>query len=391
MWPVGRRTSVGPSLHRGRPFRATHDGEDLAISDQIDIREETIRDEPWGQAADGPVRRYTVDNGEGMRLRVLNFGGVMQSIEVPDRYGQMANVALGFDNFGDYQSLSPYFGCIVGRYANRIDRGLFTLDGTTYKVPINDGPNALHGGEVGFDRQLWETEPFQRGREVGLLLRHESPDGDQGFPGRLAVTVRYTLTAENGIRMEYRATTDVPTVVNLTNHTYFNLSGEGSGPVYDHVVHLDADRYTPVSSTLIPTGDVAEVAGTPLDFRRPTAVGERIRDDFEQLRFGRGYDHNWVLNHASGRVALAARVLDPNSGRTLEVYTDQPGVQFYTANYLDGTLVGTGGRMYRQGEALALETQHFPDSPNHANFPSTVLRPGDVYWTTTEYRFGVAW
>ncbi len=343
--------------------------------------------ESFGATAEGPVHRYTLTNGKGMRVRILTYGGIIQTIEVPDRRGRTANVALGFDNLTDYVERNPYFGCITGRYANRIALGRFTLDGVTYQLPINNAPNSLHGGDVGFDKHIWATTPFRHRGEVGLVMRYTSPHLDQGYPGTLTTTVTYTLTRGNAIRMEYRATTDRPTVVNLTNHTYFNLAGEGSGSIENHTLQLDASRYTPVDPTLIPTGSLDPVAGTPMDFTRPTAIGERIRDDFTQLVIGRGYDHNYVLDrrHRTG-LERAARVVEPRSGRVLTILTEEPGIQFYSGNFLDGTLVGTSGRMYRQGDGFALETQHFPDSPNQAAFPSTVLRPGETYRTTTVYK-----
>jgi aldose 1-epimerase len=349
----------------------------------------SISSEPWGSTSEGAVQRWTLTNAHGMVVRILTYGGILQEIDVPNRHGHNANVTLGFDNLADYVAKSPYFGCITGRYANRIALGTFTLDGVTYHLPINNPPNSLHGGTVGFDKHIWAATPFRHGGNVGLVMTHTSPDGDQGYPGTLKATVVYTLTKGNGIRMDYRATTDKATVVNLTNHAYWNLAGEGSGTIYGHRLFLNADAFTPVDSTLIPTGAIDPVAGTPMDFNHPTAIGKRIRDgSFEQLVFGRGYDHNWVLDRKSATgLELAARVTEPGSGRVLSILTDQPGIQFYSGNFLDGTLVGTSGRMYRQGDGFALETQHFPDSPNHANFPSTVLRPGQVYRTTTIYQF----
>jgi aldose 1-epimerase len=351
----------------------------------------TIGKDFFGTTPSGErVDRYTLSNGR-MRVRILTYGGILQTIEVPDRRGRLGNVTLGFDNLADYVARSPYFGCITGRYANRIAAGRFTLDGTTYQLPINNDPNSLHGGTVGFDKHVWAATPVRGGDDVGLRLDFTSPAGDQGYPGTLRATVTYTLTAGNGIRMEYRATTDAPTVVNLTNHAYFNLAGEGSGSVEGHKLTLNARRYTPVDATLIPTGTLDPVAGTPMDFTRPTAIGARIREGFEQLVIGRGYDHNYVLDRHDNsytKLELAARVVDPGSGRALTIVTTEPGIQFYSGNFLDGTLVGTGGRMYRQGDGFALETQHYPDSPNQPSFPTTVLRPGQTYHTTTIYQFG---
>jgi len=347
-----------------------------------------IDKEPFGETANHvPVDRYTLTNGH-VRVRILTYGGILQTIETPDRHGRLANVALGFKTVPEYEKGSPYFGCITGRYANRIALGKFTLDGVTYQLPINNPPNSLHGGTVGFDKHVWAATPLRDRDSVGLRLAFTSPDGDQGYPGALTATVTYTLTSRGGIRMDYRATTTKPTIVNLTNHAYWNLAGEGSGAIYDHDMYLNASRYTPVDNTLIPTGSIDPVAGTPMDFTRSTAIGARIRNGFPQLVIGRGYDHNWVLDRSGTGLSLAARVSEPTSGRTLTIYTDQPGIQFYSGNFLDGTLVGTSGRMYRQGDGFALETQHYPDSPNHPNFPSTVLRPGQVYQTTTVYQLG---
>ncbi|MET8153194.1 aldose epimerase family protein [Actinoplanes sp. NPDC049668] len=353
----------------------------------------TITKEAWGTTAGGEaVDRYTL-TANGMRVRILTYGGILQTIETPDRRGRLANVALGFDNLADYETKSPYFGCITGRYANRIAKGQFTLDGTTYQLPINNDPNSLHGGTIGFDKHVWAATPLKNSKSVGLRLQFTSPDGDQGYPGELRSTVTYTLTTDHAIKMDYVATTSKPTVVNLTNHAYWNLGGEGTGTIDDHKLYLNASRYTPVDPTLIPTGAIDPVAGTPMDFRRATAIGERNRDGFEQLVIGRGYDHNWVLDRRDNtftRLELAARATDPASGRQLTILTTEPGIQFYGGNFLDGTLVGTGGRMYRQGDGFALETQHYPDSPNQAGFPSTVLRPGQTYRTTTIYQLGVA-
>jgi aldose 1-epimerase len=348
---------------------------------------------PFGSVGGQAVDIYTLTNSRGMEVKIMTYGGIIQSVKVPDRRGRLENVTLGFDNLTDYVERSPYFGCITGRYANRIALGKFTLDGVTYQLPINNPPNSLHGGTVGFDKHIWATTVIKNRDGVGLKMTFTSPHLDQGYPGTLKSEVVYFLTDRNEIQMDYRATTDRKTIVNLTNHAYWNLEGEGTGSIDDHILKLNASHYTPVDPTLIPTGAIDPVAGTPMDFTRSTAIGDRIRDSFEQLVIGRGYDHNWVLDRRSPTdtsMIRAARVLEPDSGRVLEVFTTEPGIQFYSGNFLDGTLVGTSGRMYRQGDGFALETQHYPDSPNKPNFPSTVLKPGDVYKTTTIYKFSTS-
>jgi aldose 1-epimerase len=356
----------------------------------------TITKASFGSLADGtPVDIYTLTNSRGMEVKILTYGGILQSIKVPDRRGRFANVTLGFDNLTDYVERNPYFGCITGRYANRIANGRFQLNGQTYQLPINNPPNSLHGGDIGFDKHVWAATPLQDRHSVGLELRFTSPDGDQNYPGTLANKVTYTLTNRNEIRMDYKSRLvgdeGLKTIINLTNHAYWNLAGEGSSDIYGHKLKINASHYTPVDATLIPTGEIASLDGSSLDFRRSTAIGARIRDGSEpQLVIGRGYDHNWVLDRHGSGLELAARVVEPKSGRVLEVISDQPGIQFYSGNFLDGTLVGTSGRMYRQGDGFALETQHYPDSPNHANFPSTVLAPGQLYKTTTIYKFSTS-
>ncbi|MEW1690593.1 aldose epimerase family protein [Streptomyces sp. NPDC091265] len=344
--------------------------------------------EPFGRLADGtPVHRWTVSNG-GTTLKVLSYGGVIHSLETADRHGRPANVALGFDNLDDYVAKSPYFGGLIGRYGNRIANGRFTLDGTTHQLPVNDGPNSLHGGDRGFDKRIWDVEPFTRGADTGLILTRTSPDGEAGYPGNLAVRVTYTLTPRGEWRIDYEATTDRATVINLTSHTYFNLAGEGSGSIDGHLLELAAARYTPVGPTLIPTGELAAVARTPFDFRRARTIGAPARTAHEQVGFAKGIDHNYVLDKGlTARPGYALTVTHPESGRVMKMYTTEPGMQFYTGNFLDGTLTGTTGRLYRQGDAFCLEAQHFPDSPNQPAFPSTVLRPGETYRSTTLHAF----
>ncbi|MET9519220.1 aldose epimerase family protein [Streptomyces sp. NPDC002994] len=342
----------------------------------------------FGRLADGTkVYRWTVANG-GTRLKVLSYGGIVQSLEIPDRHGAAANISLGFDNLDDYVAKSPYFGALIGRYGNRIAKGRFTLDGRTYQLPVNDGPNSLHGGDKGFDKQMWAVEPFSRGSDRGLVLRRTSPDGEMGYPGTLEMTVTYTLTARGDWRIDYEATTDRATVANLTSHTYFNLAGEGSGSINGHTLEMAAARYTPVDATLIPTGELARVTGTPFDFRRAKAIGEQARVPHQQVLYGKGLDHNWVLDKGITTVpGYALTLTDPASGRVMKMSTTEPGMQFYSGNFLDGTLAGTSGRLYRQGDGLCLESQHFPDSPNQPSFPSTVLRPGTTYRSTTVHTF----
>jgi aldose 1-epimerase len=351
----------------------------------------TITKEPWGTVDGEQVDLYTLTNSNGMEVKITNYGGIIQSIKVPDRNGNFDNVTLGFATLEEYVDHNdPYFGAIIGRYGNRIAGGQFTLDGVTYQLATNNGPNHLHGGVKGFDKRVWSATEVQSGNSVGLRLNYTSLDDEEGYPGTLDVEMTYTLTKNNSIRMDYHATTDAPTIVNLTNHAYFNLVGEGTGTIEGHLLRLHADQYTPVDETLIPTGEIAPVAGTPFDFRKRHAIGERIRDNHEQIDFGRGYDHNFVLNRPNPEdtsMIVAARVFEPTTGRALVIKTTEPGIQFYSGNFLDGTLVGTSGKFYRQTDGFALETQHYPDSPNKPQFPSTELRPGEEYETTTVYRF----
>ncbi|MGV9272409.1 aldose epimerase family protein [Streptomyces griseosporeus] len=345
--------------------------------------------ELFGTLADGTkVHRWSLENG-GTRLKVLSYGGIVQSLEIPDRRGRYANVSAGFDNLDDYVASSPYFGALIGRYGNRIGKGQFTLDGKSYQLSVNDGDNSLHGGAKGFDKRVWDVEPFTDGSGVGLHLYYTSVDGEMGYPGTLKVKVTYTLTRHGDWIIDYEATTDKATVVNLTSHVYWNLGGEGSGTIEDHELQIAATRYTPTDSGLIPTGELAKVAGTPFDFRHSKPIGRDIRAGHEQQVMAKGFDHNWVLDKGiTAKPEHAATLRDPSSGRTLKIATNEPGLQFYSGNFLDGTLTGTSGRVYRQGDALCLETQHFPDAPNHPSFPSTVLRPGQVYRTRTVHTFG---
>jgi aldose 1-epimerase len=327
------------------------------------------------------MKQYTLDNGAGLSLSAIALGGIVTGLWVPDRKGTQANVVLGLPTLADYETRNPHFGTIVGRYANRIARGRFALDGEAFQLECNDGPNALHGGVHGFGRRAWHVA--QRSDTV-LELRLASEDGDQGYPGHLDVRVTYTLTPANEFRIDYEARCDRATVVNLSHHDYFNLAGGGS--ILDHSLTIAAGRYCPVDEGLIPEG-IADVRGTPFDFRRPTRIGERIRELHPQLLRARGYDHNWVLDGEGDGLRLAARLEDPASGRVMEVHTTEPGLQFYSGNFLDGTLPGRHGQAIRQGDGLCLETQHFPDSPNRPDFPSTVLRPGETYASTTVHRF----
>lgn len=352
-----------------------------------------ITSEPFGDAEGEPVELYTLTNANGMEVKIMTYGGIIQSIRVPDREGNVANVTLGFNTLDEYLAGHPYFGNITGRYANRIAKGAFTIGEETYQLAINNDPNSLHGGEKGFDKFVWAAEEVQSEDGVGVKLSRTSPDMEEGYPGNLEVEVTYTLTNNDEIRIDYAATTDKPTVVNLTNHAYFNLAGDGAGSIDGHELQLMASNYTPVDETLIPTGEIAPVAGTPLDFTTPHPIGERIRDDFEQLVIGRGYDHNFVLDRPSpddASLILAARVVEPTTGRTLEISTTEPGIQFYSGNFLDGTVIGAAGKMYRQGDGFALETQHFPDSPNQETFPSTLLEPGETFESTTIYAFSAS-
>jgi aldose 1-epimerase len=350
-------------------------------------RNTNMNRKPFGQTKDSEaVELFTLRNSTGMEAAIMTYGGIVQAIRIPSQGGAPVDVVLGFDDLDGYLKDSPYFGAIVGRYGNRIGNARFGLDGVEYKLPANDGPNCLHGGMRGFDKRVWTPRDATGADGPALQLTYLSKDGEEGFPGSLTSTVTYTLTDRNELRIEYRATTDKPTVLNLTNHAYFNLAGQGEGDILGHEVTIEADRVTPVDSTLIPTGQLQPVAGTPFDFHQPHPIGERIEADNEQLKFGRGYDHNFVLNHA-GSLGLAARVRDPKSGRTMEVSTDQPGLQFYTGNFLDGHIHGKGGKVYPRRGAFCMETQHFPDSPNKPQFPSTVLRAGQEYKTTTVFRF----
>ncbi len=340
----------------------------------------------FGKTRDGvAVSIYTLTNKNGVTARISNYGGILVSLQTPDRKGQMADIVLGFDSLDGYiANPGPFFGALIGRYANRIGHARFSLNGRPYSVDKNDGENSLHGGARGFDKRVWTPRELPDG---GLELTYVSKDGEDGYPGNLTAVATYHLTDANELRIDYAATTDKDTVVNLTNHSYFNLKGAGNSDILEHQVTLNADRFTPVDAGLIPTGELRSVAGTPFDFRKATAIGSRIDGSDEQLKLGHGYDHNWVLNRTGNGLSLAARVEDPSTGRVLEVLTTQPGVQFYTANFLDGTIKGKGGKVYGHRSAFCLETQHFPDSPNKPAFPSTELKPGQKFQSTTVFRF----
>ena len=341
---------------------------------------------PFGKTPDGKqVDIYTLRTVGGIEARICTYGGALVSLKTPDRGGHLDDVVLGFDHLGGYVGHNPYFGALVGRYANRIANGSFTLEGVLYALATNNGPNALHGGVKGFDKAIWQAKRTGTISAPMLELNYLSKDGEEGYPGNLKVTATYTLMEDNALRLVFAAETDKDTVVNLTDHSYFNLAGHGD--ILNHVVMIPADRFTPVDSTLIPTGELRPVVNTPFDFRTPTAIGARIGQDDEQLKFGGGYDHNWVINKQLGELGLVARVTEPESGRVLEISSTDPGLQFYSGNFLDGTITGKGGWVYQRRAAFCMEPQHYPDSPNQLDFPTTELKPGEVYHHTIVYRF----
>ena len=348
----------------------------------------------FGKLRDGrEVSLYSLVNANGLKVDVSNYGGIVVRLVVPDRSGRFDDVVLGYNTLDEYLKATPYFGAIVGRYGNRIAQGKFTLDGRTHTLATNNKPGGipchLHGGKVGFDKVLWSAEPLLLAGTPGLKLRYLSKDGEEGYPGNLDVTIHYWLGHDNSLRIEYLATTDKATPVNLTQHSYFNLKGEGNGDILGHALTIRARHFTPVDAGLIPTGKILPVADTPFDFIAAHSVGERVKAVDAQMKFGGGYDHNWVLDNQSGKMALAAIISEPTTGRMMEVWTEEPGVQFYSGNFLDGSLVGKSGRAYQHRGGFCLETQHYPDSPNHPNFPNTILRPGETYRTATIYKFSV--
>ena len=356
-----------------------------------EMPEATITKSDFGMFQDSiPVSKYALVNANGMEVDVITYGGIITSLKVPGKDSTFQDVVLGFDSMDGYVDGSPYFGAIIGRYGNRIAKGTFKLEGNTYTVPTNNGENSLHGGTTGFDKVIWNAEEVKDGDNVGLKLTYTSPDGEMGYPGTLETTVTYTLQADNTLHVKYEATTDKPTVVNLTQHSYFNLSGDFNNTILDTEIMLNADHYLPVDAGLIPTGELRPVAGTPFDFNEPKAIGAEINAENDQLEKGLGYDHCWVLNDTNGEMKLAATAYDPRSGRFMQITTTEPAIQFYTGNFLDGTLTQKGGEgtyAYRSG--FCLETQHYPDSPNQSEFPSTVLNPGETYETTTSFKFSV--
>lgn len=330
---------------------------------------------------------FSLTNAHGMEAQITTYGGIVTALRVPDASGKLTDVVLGYPGIEGYLDNNPYFGCLVGRFGNRIAKGKFTLDGKDYELAVNNGPNHLHGGVKGFNKVIWKATPVRRDDAIGLKLTYVSPDREEGYPGELTTTVHYWLTNANELEIVYEAETTRATPVNLTHHGYFNLDGQGEGDILDHLMMINAARYTPVDDTLIPTGELAPVAGTPLDFTQPVPIGERINAEHEQLKRGSGYDHNYVLNSQDGSLALAARVVAPESGRVMEVYTTEPGVQFYSGNFLDGTITGKQGKVYQKRFGFCLETQHYPDSPNQPDFPSCILKPGEKYYQKTVYRF----
>lgn len=346
-----------------------------------------IKKQSFGKTTDGKaVDIYTLVNKNGSEVRITNYGGILQSLKVPDRYGNLGDVLLGYDSVEQYIKNSPYFGALIGRYGNRIGKGTFELEGKTYTLATNDGENHLHGGNVGFDKVLWDVKEITEDGAPGLELSYLSKDGEEGYPGNLKVTVKYLWTDDNELKIDYTATTDKPTVVNLTSHGYFNLAGKGD--ILKHELMINADRFTPVDSGLIPTGEMLPVADTPFDFRTPKAIGKDINADDQQIKYGPGYDHNFVLNRdKEGEMILVADVYDPETGRDMVVWTTEPGLQFYSGNFLDGTITGKGGWVYEKHAAFCLETQHYPDSPNKPQWPTTTLLPGQVYKTSTIYKF----
>lgn len=350
----------------------------------------TITKSEFGKMPDGQiVDVYTLRNGQGAEADILTYGGIVQKLIMPDKNGKLADIVLGYDYLDGYRTNSPYFGALVGRYGNRIGGATFKLEGQTYELAKNNNGNSLHGGLVGFDKVVWTARPMMTGDGPSLILTYVSKDGEEGFPGNLEVTAIYTLTENNALQVEFSAKTDKPTVVNLTHHSYFNLAGQGNGDILGHIVYINSDKTTPVDSGLITIGQFAPVAGTPFDFRKPMTIGARINDPDTVLQYGPGYDHNWVISKPPGQFGMQARVVEPTSGRVMEVWSDEPGLQFYAGNFLDGTITGKGGKVYQRRTGFCMEPQHYPDSPNKPQFPSTELKPGQKFHNTIVYKFGV--